>query len=47
MTLDSWRPHRYGEGRKLRGEALKIADMEGKWYGVEDIDKPILVKGVY
>ena len=38
LTIDSWRPHMYGEGCKLQGQALNIVELEGKLYGLEQID---------
>ena len=46
LTIESWRPPRYGEGWKVLVEALKIAYLKGKWDKVEEIYNPILVKGV-
>ena len=43
-TLDSCRSHRDRNGWKLREEELKIVEMEGKWYGVEESDNPKLIK---
>ena len=34
LTLYSWRTYRDGEVRKLRVEALKMVELEGKWGGV-------------
>ena len=31
LTLYSLRPYRDEEGWRLRGEALKMAEVEGKW----------------
>ena len=48
LTLDSWTPHRDRDGWKLRkcGGSLKIAEIESKWDGVEESDKPYLLKVV-
>ena len=43
-TLDSWRLHSDWEGWKLQGYELNTEELEGKWDGVEEIDKPRLVK---
>ena len=46
LTLDSWRPYRYEDIWRLRGEGLNMAEVEGKWEGIEELYKPIPVMGV-
>ena len=46
LTMDSWILSRDKEGWRLRRKELNMADVEGKWQGIEDADKTILVMGV-
>ena len=46
LTLDSWIPFRDKERWRLRGEALNMAEVEGKWERIEYGDKNTLVMGV-
>ena len=46
LTLKSWRQYRDEDLWRLRGEELNMAEVEGKWEGIEEADKPILVMGV-
>ena len=43
LTLEIWKPYRDEEGWRLQGEVLKIAEVEGKWENIEEVDKPTLV----
>ena len=46
LTLDSWIPFRDKDRWRLRGEALNMAEVEGKWERIEYGDKNTLVMGV-
>ena len=34
LTIENWRPYRDDEGWRLRGEELKMSEVEGKWEGI-------------
>ena len=42
LKLGIWMIYRDEEGWRLRGEELKMAEVEGKWEGIEEADKTIL-----
>ena len=46
MTLGSWGPYRDEEVWRLRGEELRMAEVEVKCKGLEEVYKPILVMAV-
>ena len=46
LTLDSWIPYIEKKEWGLWREEFNISELDGKWVGVEEVNKPKLVIGV-
>ena len=46
LMLNIWRPYRDKEEWILWGEELNMAELDGKWEGMEEVNKLNLVIGV-
>ena len=46
LMLDIWILYRYKEGWQLQGGYFNTAKIDGKWEGMEEVNKPNLVIGV-
>ena len=46
LTLYIWRPYIDEEGWGLRGGSFKLSELDIKWEGTEELNKPELVIGV-